>query len=251
MAAGWADAGYMIAVTQPRRAAAATVAHRVAEELGVDLGGAVGYAVRFDACETPVSAARAKRTRGVRRGRRRQCMRTPPCTTPEERRRRRRRQCMCIRTLPCRTREELSASVNLGASVSIVLAFGMPRARTGQGWQACGSNGCRRRHMQHHDLEERVRMPVVAPTRCPASSLGTLRCVNALPSQQSRHPSPNRHAHGSCVASQAVLQQLSLVPTSTLPAQSQSPAPSYFVPNRDILHPRPPNLVVDPLRIAL
>ena len=37
----------MIGHTQPRRIAARTVAERLAEELQVDLGGAVGYAVRF------------------------------------------------------------------------------------------------------------------------------------------------------------------------------------------------------------
>jgi ATP-dependent helicase HrpA len=37
-----------IAHTQPRRIAARTVAQRIADELGVRLGGAVGYAVRFD-----------------------------------------------------------------------------------------------------------------------------------------------------------------------------------------------------------
>ena len=37
-----------IAHTQPRRLAARTVAQRIADELGVPLGGAVGYAVRFD-----------------------------------------------------------------------------------------------------------------------------------------------------------------------------------------------------------
>ena len=38
-----------IVVTQPRRLAAITVARRVAAERGEDLGGSVGYAVRFDA----------------------------------------------------------------------------------------------------------------------------------------------------------------------------------------------------------
>ncbi len=37
-----------IAHTQPRRLAARTVAQRIADELNVPLGGAVGYAVRFD-----------------------------------------------------------------------------------------------------------------------------------------------------------------------------------------------------------
>ncbi len=41
----------MIAITQPRRVAAMTVAKRVAEEMKTDLGtGTVGYAVRFDDC---------------------------------------------------------------------------------------------------------------------------------------------------------------------------------------------------------
>src|ERR671917_91471 len=38
----------MIGHTQPRRLATRTVAGRIAEELGVGLGEAVGYAVRFD-----------------------------------------------------------------------------------------------------------------------------------------------------------------------------------------------------------
>ncbi|HEY4825854.1 MAG TPA: DEAD/DEAH box helicase, partial [Solirubrobacteraceae bacterium] len=37
-----------IAHTQPRRLAARTIAERIADELGVHLGGAVGYAVRFN-----------------------------------------------------------------------------------------------------------------------------------------------------------------------------------------------------------
>ncbi len=40
--------GAMIAHTQPRRLAARTVAERIAEELRVPLGGAVGYSVRFN-----------------------------------------------------------------------------------------------------------------------------------------------------------------------------------------------------------
>eukprot|EP00775_Hariotina_reticulata_P008561 gene8561-8743_t len=40
--------GGMIAITQPRRVAAITVARRVAEELGVQLGREVGYSIRFE-----------------------------------------------------------------------------------------------------------------------------------------------------------------------------------------------------------
>ena len=49
LAAGYAEDG-LIGVTQPRRVAAMSVARRVAEEMGVDLGDRVGYSVRFDDC---------------------------------------------------------------------------------------------------------------------------------------------------------------------------------------------------------
>eukprot|EP00937_MAST-01D_sp_MAST-1D-sp2_P005597 g5597.t1 len=51
--AGWTAGGRVVAVTQPRRLAAVTVAARVAEELGCQLGTTVGYRVRFDAREHP------------------------------------------------------------------------------------------------------------------------------------------------------------------------------------------------------
>jgi pre-mRNA-splicing factor ATP-dependent RNA helicase DHX38/PRP16 len=40
----------MIGCTQPRRVAAMSVAKRVSEEMDVDLGGLVGYAIRFEDC---------------------------------------------------------------------------------------------------------------------------------------------------------------------------------------------------------
>lgn len=43
----------VIACTQPRRVAAMTVAQRVAQERGCELGGEVGYTVRFDDCTGP------------------------------------------------------------------------------------------------------------------------------------------------------------------------------------------------------
>lgn len=48
--AGWAAGGRQVACTQPRRIAAQEVAARVAEEQGAELGGLVGYTVRFDDC---------------------------------------------------------------------------------------------------------------------------------------------------------------------------------------------------------
>lgn len=48
MEAGWASDGTMIAVTQPRRVAATSLANRVADEVGTILGEEVGYAIRFD-----------------------------------------------------------------------------------------------------------------------------------------------------------------------------------------------------------
>ncbi|KAF4547870.1 Helicase associated domain (HA2)-containing protein 2 [Elsinoe fawcettii] len=46
--AGWASDGRTIAITQPRRVAATTVATRVAEEMRVQLGQEVGYSIRFE-----------------------------------------------------------------------------------------------------------------------------------------------------------------------------------------------------------
>jgi len=46
--AGWTAGGRRVVCTQPRRVAAVTVAQRVADEMGRELGGTVGYAVRFD-----------------------------------------------------------------------------------------------------------------------------------------------------------------------------------------------------------
>ncbi|KAI1816421.1 P-loop containing nucleoside triphosphate hydrolase protein [Poronia punctata] len=46
--AGWCDGGKLIGVTQPRRVAATTVAVRVAEEYGCEVGKEVGYSIRFE-----------------------------------------------------------------------------------------------------------------------------------------------------------------------------------------------------------
>lgn len=46
------ELGLKIAVTQPRRLAAITIAKRVAEEKGTQVGGLVGYHVRFDDCSS-------------------------------------------------------------------------------------------------------------------------------------------------------------------------------------------------------
>lgn len=46
--AGLCADGKLIGITQPRRVAAVTVAKRVAEECGVELGKRVGYSIRFD-----------------------------------------------------------------------------------------------------------------------------------------------------------------------------------------------------------
>lgn len=52
--AGWTDSGYQVVCTQPRRVAAVSIAQRVAEETGTQLGELVGYAVRFDETSTQV-----------------------------------------------------------------------------------------------------------------------------------------------------------------------------------------------------
>ncbi|KAI0124916.1 P-loop containing nucleoside triphosphate hydrolase protein [Xylariales sp. AK1849] len=46
--AGWCEDGKVVAVTQPRRVAATTVAIRVAEEFGCELGKEIGYSIRFE-----------------------------------------------------------------------------------------------------------------------------------------------------------------------------------------------------------
>ncbi|XP_024018248.1 pre-mRNA-splicing factor ATP-dependent RNA helicase DEAH10 [Morus notabilis] len=46
--AGFCRDGKLVGITQPRRVAAVTVAKRVAEECGVELGQRVGYSIRFD-----------------------------------------------------------------------------------------------------------------------------------------------------------------------------------------------------------
>jgi ATP-dependent RNA helicase DHX8/PRP22 len=52
--AGFANNG-MIGCTQPRRVAAMSVAKRVAEEVGCQLGQEVGYAIRFEDCTSPAT----------------------------------------------------------------------------------------------------------------------------------------------------------------------------------------------------
>lgn len=47
---GYASYGMIIGCTQPRRVAAVSVAKRVSEEMGCDLGDRVGYAIRFEDC---------------------------------------------------------------------------------------------------------------------------------------------------------------------------------------------------------
>ncbi|KAK3905353.1 P-loop containing nucleoside triphosphate hydrolase protein [Staphylotrichum tortipilum] len=46
--AGWCADGKIIGITQPRRVAATTVAIRVAEEFGCEVGKEVGYSIRFE-----------------------------------------------------------------------------------------------------------------------------------------------------------------------------------------------------------
>ena len=49
---GWADNGFQVVCTQPRRIAAQSLAQRVAQEAGKRLGEEVGYNVRFDDCSS-------------------------------------------------------------------------------------------------------------------------------------------------------------------------------------------------------
>ncbi|KAK9767329.1 hypothetical protein K7432_002950 [Basidiobolus ranarum] len=51
--AGWTKDGKIIGCTQPRRVAATSVAQRVSEEMGVELGQEVGYTIRFEDVSHP------------------------------------------------------------------------------------------------------------------------------------------------------------------------------------------------------
>ncbi|KAJ5957770.1 hypothetical protein N7501_012049 [Penicillium viridicatum] len=53
--AGWCEDGKTIAVTQPRRVAATTVATRVAEEMRCKVGEEVGYSIRFEDLTSPAT----------------------------------------------------------------------------------------------------------------------------------------------------------------------------------------------------
>ncbi|KAJ5334379.1 uncharacterized protein N7506_008162 [Penicillium brevicompactum] len=53
--AGWCGEGKTIAVTQPRRVAATTVATRVAEEMHCKVGEEVGYSIRFEDLTSPAT----------------------------------------------------------------------------------------------------------------------------------------------------------------------------------------------------
>jgi pre-mRNA-splicing factor ATP-dependent RNA helicase DHX15/PRP43 len=50
---GYCNFGRKVAVTQPRRVAAMSVAQRVADEMDVTLGEEVGYLIRFEDCTSP------------------------------------------------------------------------------------------------------------------------------------------------------------------------------------------------------
>jgi pre-mRNA-splicing factor ATP-dependent RNA helicase DHX38/PRP16 len=52
---GYCSQGGMVGCTQPRRVAAVSVAKRVAEEMGVEVGGRVGYSIRFEDVTSPAT----------------------------------------------------------------------------------------------------------------------------------------------------------------------------------------------------
>eukprot|EP00039_Didymoeca_costata_P018048 m.331944 g.331944 ORF g.331944 m.331944 type:complete len:709 (-) comp16824_c0_seq1:2032-4158(-) len=53
--AQWTTEGRVVACLQPRRVAATSVAQRVAQERGKRLGNEVGYSIRFDNCDGPMT----------------------------------------------------------------------------------------------------------------------------------------------------------------------------------------------------
>ena len=55
----------MIGCTQPRRVAAMSVAKRVSEEMEVDLGDLVGYAIRFEDCTSDKTTIKCEYSPGT------------------------------------------------------------------------------------------------------------------------------------------------------------------------------------------
>lgn len=74
MEAGWTAGGRQIAVTQPRRISAVSVAQRVAQEVGCVLGDEVGYTIRFEDLSSPTRTRIKYCTDGMLF---RECMRDP------------------------------------------------------------------------------------------------------------------------------------------------------------------------------
>lgn len=76
MEAGWASSssGMQIAVTQPRRISAISVASRVSSEVGCVLGDEVGYTIRFEDLSHPTRTKIKYMTDGVLF---RECLRDP------------------------------------------------------------------------------------------------------------------------------------------------------------------------------
>jgi ATP-dependent RNA helicase DDX35 len=75
--AGWASAGQQVAITQPRRISAISVASRVATEVGTVLGDEVGYSIRFEEVSNPLRTRIKFLTDGMLF---RECMRDPLLT---------------------------------------------------------------------------------------------------------------------------------------------------------------------------
>lgn len=57
-----------VVCTQPRRVAAVTIAQRVADEMGEQLGGLVGYGVRFEDATNQVGTERGSRQAAAQEG---------------------------------------------------------------------------------------------------------------------------------------------------------------------------------------
>jgi ATP-dependent RNA helicase DDX35 len=74
MEAGWAAGGRQIAITQPRRISAVSVAQRVCQEVGCLLGDEVGYTIRFEDVTHPTQTRIKYCTDGMLF---RECMRDP------------------------------------------------------------------------------------------------------------------------------------------------------------------------------
>lgn len=63
--AGWCENGLKVGITEPRRFCVTSLARRVADEYGCNVGSTVGYSIRFEDCQNPQTTKIKYMTEGI------------------------------------------------------------------------------------------------------------------------------------------------------------------------------------------